>query len=229
MQSSRETQQLLEASQRRGCLLCRLGQENVQHYLDSWKYELFTDVGIREELRRSRGFCNTHTWQLARMGATLQLAVAYRDILSDTTEQLQASQTASRRHRWFKPESEREQVPCPACVQQQKAVVNLVPFLRQAVLDPTFYTQFLASDGLCLEHFQQTCELKLPGSAESTVESLAQLRQAQLTILKRLDAQLGELIRKHDYRFRDEAQGDEMVSWRWAASIVAGEDDRVNI
>jgi hypothetical protein len=227
MQSSRETQQLLDACRREGCLLCRLEQENVQHYLDAWKYELFTDVGVREELRRSHGFCHTHTWQLARMGATLQLAVAYRDILSDTAEHLQAGTTASRRHRWLKPE--REQVPCPACVQQQKTVVNMVPFLRQAMLDPTFYTQFLASDGLCLEHFQRACELKLPNSPEHSGEWLAQLRQAQLAILQRLDAQLGELIRKHDYRFRDEAHGDEMISWRRAASIVAGENERVNI
>ncbi len=229
MQSSRETQQLLEACQRAGCLLCRLGQESVLHYLDAWKYEMFTDVGVREELRRAQGFCNTHTWQLARMGATLQLAVAYRDILADTVEQLQAGNPASHRHRWFEPKRDSVPVPCQACVQQEKAVFNVVPFLRKAVLDPTFYAQFLISDGLCLGHFQQTCELKLPNSPENTGEWLAQLRKAQLAILHRLDAQLGELIRKHDYRFRDEEHGDEMTSWRRAASIVAGEDERVNI
>ncbi len=225
MQSSRETQQLLEACQQAGCLLCRLMQGSVQHFLEAWKYDLFTDVGIREELRHSRGFCNTHTWQLARMGATLQLAVAYRDILSDAAEQLQSDSTSSRRHRWF--ESKQERVPCPACVQQEKALVNLVSSLRQAMLNPTFYTQFLASDGLCLEHFHLACELKLPNSAENAGEWLSQLRQAQLTILQRLDTQLGELIRKHDYRFKDEAHGDEMISWRWAAGIVSGEDKHV--
>ena len=224
MQSSRETQQLLEACQQEGCLLCRVVQRSVNRFLEAWKYDLFTDVGIREELRRSRGFCNTHTWQLARMGATLQLAVAYRDILSDAAEQLQSDATSSRRHRWFEPKQER--VPCPACVQQEKAVVNLVSSLRQAVLDPTFYAQFLASNGLCLEHFRLACVLKLPNSAENAGEWLAQLRQAQLAVLQRLDTQLGELIRKHDYRFKDEAHGVEMISWRWAARIVASEDDR---
>ena len=222
MQSSREAQQLLEACQQEGCLLCRKVQGSVHHFLDAWKYDLFTDVGIREELRHSRGFCNTHTWQLARMGATIQLAVAYRDILSDAAEQLQADTTSSRRRRWFEPKQER--IPCPACVQQEKATVNFVSSLRQAILDPTFYTQFLASDGLCLEHFHLTCELKLPNSAENAGEWLSQLRQAQLSILQRLDTQLGELIRKHDYRFKEEARGNEMISWRWAARIVASED-----
>lgn len=227
MKRERETQQLLEVCQQRGCLLCRLRQESVGHYLEVWKYELFTDVGVREELRRSRGFCNRHTWQLARMGATLQLAVAYRDILSDVAEQLEAGAVTARRHRWF--EAKREEAPCPACVQEEKAVVNLIPFLRRAVLDSGFYTAFLASDGLCLGHFRQTCELKVPGGAEHDGEWLVQLQRGQLAILQRLDAQLGELVRKHDYRFQGEEKGEEMLSWRWVAGIVAGEDERVDM
>ena len=52
------------------------------------------------------------------------------------------------------------------------------------------------------------------------------LRKAQLARLQRLDEQLGELIRKHDYRFKDEARGSEMLSWKRAAGLVAGEDER---
>jgi hypothetical protein len=55
-------------------------------------------------------------------------------------------------------------------------------------------------------------------------EWLPLLRQAQLACLQRLDAQLSELIRKHDYRFKDEAKGPEMVSWKRAAGLVAGEE-----
>jgi hypothetical protein len=44
-----------------------------------------------------------------------------------------------------------------------------------------------------------------------------------------LNEQLTELIRKHDYQFKDEARGDEMRSWISAAGIVAGEDERSNI
>ncbi len=225
MQSTRERQQLLEACQRRGCLLCRLGQESAEHYLDAWKYELFTDVGVREELRRSRGFCHRHTWQLAQMGATIQLAVAYRDILSDAAEQLEGGSRSAHRRSWF----EAKRVPCPGCMQEEQAVVSMIPFLRQALLDNEFYTAFLASDGLCLAHYQRACELKVSGGSEHGREWLTQLRQGQLAILQRLDAQLGELIRKHDYRFKGEAKGEEMLSWRWAAGIVAGEDKHIDL
>lgn len=49
------------------------------------------------------------------------------------------------------------------------------------------------------------------------------LQKAQLTILQRLEQQLAELIRKHDYRYIHEKRGTEMTSWQRAAALVAGE------
>ncbi len=237
MQDRQDYDRLLQACSQGGCILCRLTQESTQRYLDEWKYELFTDIGIREELRRSQGFCNTHTWQLVDMGATIQLAQAYRDILSDTADQLEGkgSTASSPTHRgllqrWrdqidLRSEGSSERhVPCPACHFKEQALLRLIPSLRQALLDASFYARFSASDGLCLDHFRLTCQLKLPGTPAE--DWLGPLRSAQLTCLKRLDSQLGELIRKHDYRFKDEAKGSEMLSWKLAAGLVAGEDER---
>jgi hypothetical protein len=230
MQDRQEYESLIQACAQEGCPLCRLTQESTHRYLDAWKYELFTDIGIREELRRSQGFCNTHTWQLADMGANIQLAQAYRDILSDAAEQLggNGSLTEVPAHkgllqRWR--ETKRERVPCPACHYKEQALLRLISSLRQALLDTSFYAQFSASDGLCLDHFRLACQLKLPGTPAE--DWLALLRSAQLACLQRLDSQLGELIRKHDYRFKDEARGSEMLSWKRAAGLVAGEDERV--
>jgi len=49
------------------------------------------------------------------------------------------------------------------------------------------------------------------------------LRTAQLTILQRLNDQLSELIRKYDYRYKNEAPGPEMTAWQTAAALVAGD------
>jgi Family of unknown function (DUF6062) len=228
MQKSREYQTLLEACTQEGCHLCRLTQESTARYLDTWKYDLFTDVDIRRELRRTQGFCNTHTWQLAHMGATLQLAQAYRDIVTDTIEQLQNSQGAAAPGGLFRRlfdtgndnESKHEQ--CPACRQKEQAEIRYINTLRKALLDPEFYTQFAASDGLCLDHFHLTSELKM---SDTPGDWLSLLRQGQLTCLQRLDEQLGELIRKHDYHFKDEARGAEMLAWKRAAGVVAGEEN----
>ena len=165
MQKTSDYQTLLNACRQEGCPLCRLALVATRRYLDAWKYDLFTDVEVREELRRTQGFCHDHTWQLVRMGATLQLAQAYRDILSDAAEQLQASaevpaqQPGGLLRRFF--ETKRERPQCPACCQQEQAEVRLVHMLRKALLDPAFYQQFAASQGLCLDHFRLACELKM--------------------------------------------------------------------
>jgi hypothetical protein len=41
--------------------------------------------------------------------------------------------------------------------------------------------------------------------------------------MRRVLDEVEELVRKHDYRFRDEPQGDEMTSWRRAAELCAGQ------
>jgi len=224
MHSSWDYQRLSEACKQEGCILCRLIWQQTRRYLQTWKDELFTDVDVREELRHSQGFCHTHTWQLAQMGASLPLAQAYRDILSDAAELLASEQGAeTRRPRWF--ESRRtsiDRAPCPACQHKNQTLARLVTTLREALPDPPFYPLFIASHGLCLPHFQLTCTQQPLNKTEAW---LPQLRQAQLACLQRVDEQLTELIRKHDYRFKDEPHGDEMISWQRAAGLVAGANE----
>ncbi len=226
MKKTREYQTLFYASTQEGCPLCRLANESTQRYLDSWKYELFTDVGVRQELRRTEGFCHAHTWQLARMGASLPLAQAYRDIVTDMIENLQrgnGESTPSSPGGLFRRlfDTQREQAACPACQQREKAEERYAQTLRQVLLDEEFYNQFSSSHGLCLDHFRLVCELKPVDPAGAW---LPLLRKAELACLQRLDGQLGELIRKHDYRFKDEARGQEMTAWKRAAGFVAGEE-----
>jgi acyl-homoserine lactone acylase PvdQ len=229
MAKTREFQALLDACSQEGCIVCRLTQESTHRYLDNWKYELFTDVTLRMELRHTRGFCHMHTWQLAAIGASLQLAQSYREIISDAMEQLQQGGTGASGggllHRLF--ESKRGgngDNECPACRQKAKAEERYAQTLQQALTNEEFYRRFTRSQGLCLDHFRLTSELK---TTDNSTEWLPLLQKAQMGCLQRLDAQLGELIRKHDYRFQDEERGQEMVSWKRAAGLVAGEEDRI--
>ena len=228
MVKTREYQALLDACSQDGCLLCNLSNENIHRYLDHWKYELFTDITIRQELRQTQGFCHAHTWQLVHMGAILPIAQAYRDILSDTITQLQQASNAATSstgglfsHIFDSKQSTATRKVCPACQQQSKAEERYIHSLRQALLDDEFLMRFSDATGLCLHHFRLTIELKT-----SLVQGdwLPRLRQAQLICLMHLDAQLAELIRKHDYHFKDEARGSEMHAWIRAAGLVAGED-----
>src|SRR5438270_521697 len=94
--------------------------------------------------------------------------------------------------------------------------------LMQSSLDYQRLTEACTREGCIL--CRLACEQKPSDSQEAW---LPLLRKAQIACLQRLDEQLGELIRKHDYRFKNEARGDEMVSWKKAAGLVAGEDERV--
>jgi hypothetical protein len=221
MVKSQEYHALLHVCSQEGCPICNLAQESTRHYLDGFKYEHFTDVGIREELRRTQGFCHIHTWQLVHMGASLPIAQAYRDVLSDTIDQLrrETAPVSGRFRRLLERPARHPE--CPACKQHRRAAERYIHSLRQALLDDEFYQQLSTSNGLCLEHFQQTSTLRMtevPGNWPQ------RLQQAQLACLERLDTQLGELIRKHDYRFQHEEKGPEMRSWRQAAGLVAGEE-----
>lgn len=222
MQNSRDYYELFDACNLEGCPFCRVAHASITRYLDAWKYEMFTDIEDREKLRRSQGFCHAHTWQLVRMGASIQLAQAYQAVLSDTVEQLQADITGKHgrtRRRFF--ETKHERAICPACRQLEVIEADLVLALRRALLDPQFYERFANAQGLCLDHLRLTTELKLP---DTPGDWLTLLQKAELACLQRLDQQLSELIRKHDYRFKDEEHGDEMVSWQRAAGLVAGEE-----
>ncbi len=225
MQYSWDFERLSKACMQEGCVLCRLAEEDTQRYLETWKDETFTEVDIRETLRRSRGFCHTHTWQLVQMGASLPLAVAYRDVITDAIERLQQAKGSYRR-RWFEARRELTEpsAPCPACQKKKQSLTRLIVSLREALPDTPFYTAFSASVGLCLPHFQLTCELRPLDRVDIW---LPLLRNAQLSCMQRLDEYLREMIRKHDYRFRDEPRGDEMRSWQSAARIVAGENERL--
>jgi len=236
MVKTREYQILLHACSQEGCLICKLALESTQRYLEAFKYEQFTDVGIREELRHTQGFCHTHTWQLVRMGASLPLAQAYRDVLSDSIDQLRRSTPTApgsgRLRRLLDGKNGTGRAnsagttgstrpACPACKRHTLAEERYIQDLRQALLDDAFMEQLSASSGLCLEHFRLANELR-----QTAVHGDWQqrLQQAQLTCLERLDTQLGELIRKHDYRFQDEEKGPEMHAWKQAAALVGGEE-----
>jgi hypothetical protein len=50
-----------------------------------------------------------------------------------------------------------------------------------------------------------------------------QLIELERPHLERLRDQLSEIVRKHDYRFRDEAYGAEADSWQRALALLSGE------
>ena len=223
---------IIDACAQPGCPLCRLSTAIVQRYLDAVIYEYVNDPAMHDQLSRSLGYCNEHTWRLPDVsgGAALGVSIVYRDLLNDILQQL--GQARYERPRgWFKPGGQRSksaahlaaaslepQVGCPACAHrdqmEQLALTALVQALARA--DPPMQSALQSSTGLCLVHLRRALALA-PNAAAFNF-----LRDVTDGQLARLVAELTEYIRKCDYRFSDEVFGPEADSWRRALAAVVG-------
>ncbi len=214
------------ASAQQPCPLCDLATKAVASYLDSLLYESVNDPGLRQDIREARGLCNTHAWQLRTLsGAALGVALIYRDVLETVLQLIRQS-----KYRHPQPLSLQrlqgalggEQPPagtadlvaalapqntCPACRHQRRVEDVYLGTLIDALDDEDMRLAFRASNGLCLPHFRRA--LQLVGD-EAAFNRLVEIEAA---CLERLDVELSEFIRKHDYRFAHEPMGQESDAW----------------
>jgi uncharacterized protein YhaN len=234
--SSREAEALQAACQREGCPICAVLQEQVARSMNTWSYEGFTDVEHRQEVMRARGFCPLHTWQLAQHNNAFQLGVVYENVLSTLVEDLEAYEKTlpektqrnwlmEIKHLFPSVSPAWQQDPalmyeqCAFCKIQsaieKRLIERLVGLLQTAETMPALLSQ---STGLCRAHFTQAiqyAEAHAPAQCSTLVT-------CQRTCIERVLSEVRELVRKHDYRFNQEAQGEEMTSWRRAAMLCAG-------
>ena len=221
-----------------GCPVCRLAAEVAERYLDFILWERVMDPDLRRELRDARGFCRDHAWALVRPGSSLGIAVMLRDVLQDLLGSLDvaAEQPAANARRPLRrlretidpqppevravvaarldPQAEQS---CPACVQcRVMEEVYLDVLLDNLTGADNLLDAYQSSDGLCLSHFRQAVRRVRSQPVLDT------LLHAQRTIWERLDQQLGEVIRKNDYRYHDEPWGDEAGAWLRVVAALAG-------
>lgn len=150
--------------------------------------------------------CNTHAWRLSnRREAARRIAVAR---LRSQAERLAGSAPLRAERFGRRPATDRvaERGACPFCVVMTQAAENWL----------TQHTGNAAAGPLCVPHL--TTALDRAGGREQ-VQALA---EAARTAFAELEADLSELIRKSDYRFRQEPRGREATSWTRAAHLTAG-------
>lgn len=207
-----------------GCPVCRLVTHAVQRFLDNFLYERVNDPEMRDELRASWGFCPEHAWALpAQRNPVLGVAIVYRDLVGALRDRLDAA-LRSRPGRRRAAESALHLLlgpvaPCPACLHRQRMEEVYVASLLEHSADPHVRQALAGPAPLCLHH------LVLAASLAKSAEQLKRLLEDQRQALARLEADLSELVRKHDYRFRHEGLTLEQgVSWTRALEVLAGRD-----
>jgi hypothetical protein len=128
---------LRDALAQPGCAVCHLKAEGTERYLDGMLWENVNDPGVRCDIRRARGFCHEHAWELVRDGASVGIAIIVRDVLQEvlavleggkfqvlptlslrrTQEALDSKQAAAATAELVRQLS--PQAPCPACAQAE--------------------------------------------------------------------------------------------------------------
>jgi len=225
---------LRDALTQSDCAICRLTAEATDQYLESLLWESVNDPEVRYDIRQARGFCNDHSWRLARHRESLGATIIMNDVLRDmlramadahfqappilslrrTQEALDPKQPAAATADVVAQLSARQ--ACPACVEAETMErIFLSTLIENLLGEDGLLVAFETSNGLCLPHFRQALtQVRDKAVFEALVG-------AQRAIWERLADQLSEIVRKADYRFQDESPGEESgASLRAIAALV---------
>jgi len=223
------------------CLLCYRTAKTTRRYLQAFLHESVCDVGMRERLVASRGFCREHGWALVQIESQqysdgMGTATVYEHMLSEVLVDLEVALQcpAPRRWRWgqgvaawwrggVKNNLRRWLSPvreCPLCehVRTMSHIFasSLLTHLSHAKTAAETRAAYAQSAGLCLPHLRQA----LAQCRDDETRRFLILTQQEK--LRALRAELREYLRKHDYRFRHEPMGAESDSWKRAIAACVG-------
>jgi hypothetical protein len=218
-----------------GCPVCSLKARSAERFLDGLLWGNVNDIDLRAELREARGLCHEHSWGLLRHGASLGIAIITQDVLKNLLRGMENAEfqgpsglSLRRVQETLRPRSatmataelvkhlspRRE---CPACVRTDKIEKGYLETLVDSFAEPDgLLGAYESSDGLCLPHFRQALTLVRKPEVFSAFVG------AQVAFWEVLRDQLGEVIRKNDYRFSDEEWGEEANAWHRALTALAG-------
>jgi len=196
---------LIEAFDAGGCPVCALMEKSVRKWMEWFIYERVSDPKTRFKLRDSRGFCPDHARLMLDLGSPLPVAIVYSDLIRLIVGDLQS--------KWPAPKRKAE---CPGCIEGSTFEGVYLSAIADNFADPEMRTRVLGGRDLCLPHIVMLLK-RLRGRDRSA------LLDAVLSHLSDLDAELAEIIRKSDYRVKEEfgPEGDAYI--RIVRKFIGGE------
>jgi hypothetical protein len=202
------TDDLQAALAARGCPVCRVVADAERRWLDSFWREGKNGRAAREAFLGAGGFCAGHGLLLETLAQGERGAAAIADVYGmlaarDIERLAAARDHVGRRRR--RPVRRRRH--CPACEQTAAATDRKLWFLIDALHAGATRERYARSDGLCMPHL-----LDAAGQSASEPEVCRFLLDDACRRLGDLCAQLNELQRKRDHRFRHEPKAAEQLA-----------------
>jgi hypothetical protein len=220
---------LLDALKISGCPLCNRMNALSLRFLDSLFYERVTDVGTRVNLAKAKGFCNWHVWMSMKIpNSGSGIAIIYKDLLD--AEIFRFSKWSNARSLSVKSRNLRlskkglsavlsswtNKACCPVCKlikdHERMEVGVLLDFIDEEI----FCQEFEQSSGICIKHLIYIMQ------NFGRHPNLPLLVEKQMKKYQFLSDELGEFIRKLDYRFSKEPRGSEADSWKRVIEQFSG-------
>ena len=214
-----------------GCPVCRVGHEQEHTFIDSMFYEQVNEPELRQNLKKSMGFCYTHALQVISFGDPLGNAIIYENLLLDVKERMKQAiaktvNTSSTAKRFFHRSHEPDiryplyaNEKCPICVAKRQLDQDYLDFLVSHIDDDALAAAYRQSFGLCTPHLAEAVRI---AQRRSFHQQLVQLEQLESAIMDHLIAELKEIMRKSDYRFADDPPGAEKDAWIRAIHKISG-------
>lgn len=220
-----ELQQILAMP---GCPVCHVGHKSAHGQLDALLWDSVNDPESREKIGHTLGFCSEHsrellTFQGERLGATIIEQAVLKEALQRLQQgrPTQASGWRQRlavdvRRQGSEP-AERPGGRCPVCANQAEIEARSLRSLLEHLVDD-LDRPLAAAGGLCWPHLDQA----LRSTSDARVRSA--LVEVHGQVWETLIAQMGEFIRKRDYRFSHETITDEeSVAVERAIAVLTGQ------
>lgn len=220
---------LEDAYSEEGCPVCRIASYDVERYLETTNYDALGDPGIRARLTASTGYCGEHARQWLAIAFVLGTATLYRDVLQRLTGELRdlrprRANVGERLVAAFRGQDGRHsglelgvaRSPCPACELRRESEHSLIRTLTASLRAAETRSKYESSDGLCIPHLRRALD------QTKERESFACLRDHGVARQEILLGHLSEIVRKHDYRYREEPSGEEKGAATRAVRHVAG-------
>jgi len=222
------TESSLAGSARLGeCLVCSNLSEWERQAIHSFLWEGMMSPVVRREFLKGRGFCGRHFWIAKRIeddgwrAGGIGLAILCENLVEHATAEL-PTEAELNRHELISPFRRKRDIHafiagsgCIFCRDRMEREESLVEILEYLKNKPTWSGR-LEQSPLCLHHAMLALEIwREP-------EDKRQLRAALETQLRRLQADLNNFIRKHDWNHREEPMGREKDAVPRTIQVLTG-------
>ena len=203
-------QELQETLQQPGCPICHVGRKVARSQIDAMLYDSVTDKEGREKLAESMGFCSAHSRDLLTFpGERLGATIIEWALLREAQRRLQRSAPSAGpslrqrlRGQGTAASSLGADDPCLICANQAELEARSLRELLEHLVDD-LDAPLQAAGGLCWPHL----DLAMRSASDPRIHG--RLVSLHDQVWQELIDQMGEFIRKRDYRYSQETISDD--------------------